>query len=302
MREAGFQDLGVPTAGGARLHVRHRPGTRRPAFLLVHGLASNARMWDEVAGRLTAENHPTYAVDLRGHGESDDLDNGYDTATASCDVAALAAAFSLTDAVVAGHSWGASISLRLAAEHPKVVGGLALIDGGWADAGQAAGWTDDEAKDQRLSRWLDALAQRFVRRESITAAELRAHLRKAHPRWSECAVDAHLANLRVDPDGALVPRLSGPQFASIVASVWDEQPHRWYPSVTVPVMLLPVAHRYSPVGERRWKQWVDSAEAALLDATVRWYLDADHDVQYEHPERLAEDLLDLARKVDAAAH
>jgi hypothetical protein len=58
-------------------------------------------------------------------------------------------------------------------------------------------------------------------------------------------------------------------------------------------MLLPVAHRYSPVGERQWREWVNGAAAALSDATVRWYLDADHDVQYEQPERLAQDLLDL---------
>ncbi len=145
------------------------------------------------------------------------------------------------------------------------------------------------------------MTRRFVGREGVTAAGLRAQLREVHPRWSECALDAHLANLRTGPDGMLVPRLSGPQFASIVASVWDEQPHRWYPSVTVPVMLLPVAHRYSPVGERQWRTWVESAEAALPDATVRWYLDADHDVHYDHPERIARDLLDLAHKVGTAA-
>jgi pimeloyl-ACP methyl ester carboxylesterase len=301
MSEAGFQALSVSTADGARLHVRHGPGAGRPAFLLVHGVASNARMWDEVAGRLTAENHPTYAVDLRGHGKSDGFDNGYDTATAARDVAAVAAAFGLAGAVVAGHSWGASISLRLAVAHPEVAGGLALIDGGWADAAQASGPTPEEG-DQRRSRWLDALAKRFVGRERMTPAEVRAHLRRAHPQWSDSAIEAHVANLRVDVDGALVPRLSGPQFASIITSVWAERPHRWFPSVTVPVMLLPVAHRYSPVGERQWREWVNDAEAALHDATVRWYLDADHDVQYEQPERLAGDLLDLAREAGAAAH
>lgn len=301
MHEAGFQDLRVPAADGVRLHVRHRPGPRRPAFLLVHGLASNARMWDEVAARLAAEGYPTYAVDLRGHGESDDLDQGYDTATASRDVAALAAALGLAGSVLAGHSWGASISLRLAAEQPALVGGLALIDGGWADAGQAAGRAGDEAKQERLTRWLDALAQRFVRREGTTAAELRTQLRTVHPRWSECAIDAHLANMRTDQDGVLVPRLSGPHFALIVQSVWDERPHQWYPSVTVPVMLLPVAHRYSPVGERQWKKWVEGAAAALPAATVRWYMNADHDVQYDHPERVAKDLLDLVDLVGSAA-
>lgn len=255
-------------------------------------------MWDEVAGRLAAEHYPTYAVDLRGHGESDSPDEGYDTATASSDVSALAAALGLTGAVVAGHSWGASISLRLAAEHPTLVGGLALIDGGWNNAGLVeADWTGDEAMRQRLSRWLDAQSQRFARPGGATAAELRAQLRKVHPRWSECAIDAHLAGMRAGPDGVLAPPLSGRHFASIAESMCDERPQRWYPSVTVPVMLLPVAHRYSPMGELQWRKWVESAEAALPRATVRWYLNADHELQYEHPERLAKDLLDLARRV-----
>jgi pimeloyl-ACP methyl ester carboxylesterase len=300
MLEAGNQnqDLSVPTTDGVRLHVRHRPGTRSPAFLLVHGVASSARMWDEVAERLAAEHYPTYAVDLRGHGESDTPDQGYDTATASSDVATLAAALGLTGAVVAGHSWGASISLRLAAEHPTLVGGLALIDGGWTNAGPAeADWTGDESMRLRLTRWLDAQSERFARPGGATATEMRAHLREVHPKWSKSAIDAHLASMRTGPDGALVPPLPGRHFASIAESVWSERPHRWYRAVTVPVMLLPVAHRYSPLGERQWQEWVDGAEAALPRATVRWYLDADHELPYEHPERLANDLLDLAHKV-----
>ena len=39
-------------------------------FLLVHGLASNARMWDGVAQRLADAGHPVATVDLRGHGRS----------------------------------------------------------------------------------------------------------------------------------------------------------------------------------------------------------------------------------------
>ncbi len=41
-----------------------------PPFVLVHGLASNARLWDGVATALVAAGHPVFAVDLRGHGRS----------------------------------------------------------------------------------------------------------------------------------------------------------------------------------------------------------------------------------------
>jgi pimeloyl-ACP methyl ester carboxylesterase len=70
----------VPVADGVTLRVRHWPGPASPAFLLVHGLSSNARLWDQVAGRLAAAGHPAYAVDLRSHGESDAPPAEYDTA------------------------------------------------------------------------------------------------------------------------------------------------------------------------------------------------------------------------------
>jgi len=288
MAEAGRRDLRVEAADGVRLRVRHRPGGRRPAFLLVHGMGSNAREWDEVADRLAAADHPSYAVDLRGHGASDAPDEGYDTATATSDVAAVAAALGLTGAVVAGHSWGASISLRLAAARPELAAALALVDGGWIDV--------EAVMPQRLTRWRDVLSH------SLTAnggapAEVRARLRGVHPGWTDGAIEAHLAGMRAGPDGVLAPRLAARHFASILQSVWEDDPHRWYPSVTVPVMLLPATRRESPYGERQWREWVASAEAALARPSIRWYADSDHHLHCEQPDRLADDLLDLAREV-----
>ena len=45
-------DLLVPVADGVRLHVRHWSGAEGRPFLLVHGLSSNARLWDETAAHL----------------------------------------------------------------------------------------------------------------------------------------------------------------------------------------------------------------------------------------------------------
>ncbi|MFC4907545.1 alpha/beta fold hydrolase [Actinomadura gamaensis] len=286
---AGHQDLRVPVAAGVRLRVRHRPGARRPAFLLLHGLASNALLWDEVAGLLAADGHPSYAVDLRGHGESDSPGDGYDTATACADVAAVAAALDLRPAVVAGHSWGGGVALRLAAERPDLVGGLALVDGGWVDvAARMPG---------RMGRWRDVVSQRLAARGGDTPDDTRAKLRKAHPGWSETAIEAHLADLRPGPDGILVPRLPDAHFMSILECVWNERPHRWYPRVSAPVMLMPALQNAGSVaGGGLTREWVEGAEAALSRATVRWYEGADHYLPSEHPDRVAKDLLDLARE------
>src|SRR5919199_1176563 len=83
-----------PSPAGPLLAVREFGGDARP-FLLVHGLASNARVWDGVARILAAHGHRVAAVDLRGHGLSEAPDDGYDTDTAADDLAGLADALDL---------------------------------------------------------------------------------------------------------------------------------------------------------------------------------------------------------------
>ncbi len=103
----------VTVADQVSLSVREWPGNGQP-FLLVHGLSSNARLWDEVAARLSAAGHPVTAVDLRSHGDSDAPPHGYDTATAAADLAALG----IPGAIVAGQSWGGNVAVEFAAKHP----------------------------------------------------------------------------------------------------------------------------------------------------------------------------------------
>ena len=62
-------------AAEVALGARRWDGGDRLPVLLVHGLSSNARLWDEVAAALGPDptgppRHPVLAVDLRGHGTS----------------------------------------------------------------------------------------------------------------------------------------------------------------------------------------------------------------------------------------
>ena len=72
---------------------------RPPGFVLVHGLASNAQLWQGVAEALSdgGAGHAVTAIDLRGHGESDASSSGYDTATAAADVVAASAGSASSD-------------------------------------------------------------------------------------------------------------------------------------------------------------------------------------------------------------
>jgi pimeloyl-ACP methyl ester carboxylesterase len=280
---------------GVRLHVRRWfpsdavVDSSAPAFLLVHGLSSNARLWDEVAGRLARAGHEAIAVDLRSHGESDTPENGYDTATAAADVATIAGHLGMAGAVVAGQSWGGNVVLRLAAEHPHLVAALALVDGGWFSPSDSF---DSWASAERRMRPPDVDGQ--------PASEMRARMRAGHPQWSDAALEATLANLRVEADGTIRRRLSITHHMEIARSMYDDPPAADYPRIAVPVLLMPALPDDPDAAEQR-RVRIKLAASAFRQASITEYLGGDHDLHAQQPARVADDLLALADRLDLSA-
>jgi pimeloyl-ACP methyl ester carboxylesterase len=272
----------VEVADGVRLLVRRWPGDpARVPFLLVHGLASNSRLWEGVAGGLSAAGHPCYAVDLRSHGGSDRTPDGHDTSTAAADVAAVHSALGLPPVIATGQSWGGNVVVELAARQPAAVAALALVDGGWLDL--SASFPSWEACERSL-RPPDVDGRHFD--------DLISYFRIEHPDWAEWAIQATAANLAVDAAGRLSRRLPIPQHMRIVRSMWDDPPWPYLAKISVPALLVPATPADGTVPPA-----VGRAAAALTDATVKPYPGADHDLHAQHPDRLAADLLDLAGRI-----
>jgi pimeloyl-ACP methyl ester carboxylesterase len=264
----------VSVEAGVELNVRHREGEGRP-FVFVHGLSSNARLWDELAAHLSC---PSWSIDMRSHGDSDAPANGYDTATAAGDVATVITELRLDRPVVVGQSWGGNIVVRLAAKRPELVGAVGLVDGGWIDP--SATFPTWEACEKAL---------RPADIDGLPADQLRQWLTKSHPAWSPAAIEATVANLRVRDDGTLERRLPIAQHMQIVRSMWDEPPGPYLPLVAAPALLMPACGPH----EAKAKAVLAAAEL-MTNARITWYPDGDHDLHAQQPARLAADLLPLA--------
>lgn len=106
--------------------VRYRVAGGGPAVVLVHGWLSSEEIWEHLAERL-AQRFTVYTLDLPGFGESDKPASGYGVRYGSRLLYAFCAHFGLTRAAIVGHDVGGAMAVKLAADHPDVVGRMVLV-------------------------------------------------------------------------------------------------------------------------------------------------------------------------------
>jgi len=97
-----------------------------PPVLLVHGWLSSSRVWERLARRL-AQRFTVYTLDLKGFGDSDKPLSGYGVRYGSRLLYAFCAHFGLTHTSVIAHDLGGDMAVKLAADHPDMVGRLVLV-------------------------------------------------------------------------------------------------------------------------------------------------------------------------------
>jgi len=277
----------VTTADGTSLRVLSRradPGAvDLPPLVLVHGLASNCRMWDGAAAHFRRHGVTTVAVDLRGHGRSDKPDHGYDFDTVCDDVVSVVDWLGVERAVVVGQSWGGNVVVHLAHRRPDRVHGVVAVDGGMIELGRTFEHWDDCARVMRPP----ALA-------GMRAGRLEAAIRASNGDWPETGINGTLANFEHLDDGTIRPWLSLDRHLAILRHLWEHRPSRLFADVERPVLFVP-----ADSGDVSWTRGkeaaIDEALRLLPRARAHWFRPAHHDVHAQHPERFAEVVLSHLR-------
>jgi pimeloyl-ACP methyl ester carboxylesterase len=258
-------------------------------ILLVHGLASNAGLWDGVADALSSMGHPVVAIDQRGHGWSSKPATGYDFETLTADLLAAIAevGWSGRSPFVAGQSWGGNVVLELAARHPADLAGIALVDGGTIElSSRFADWPTCEA----------AMAPPVLL--GTKASDFERLIRTHHPDWPESGISGTLANVELPPDGTIRPWLSRDNHMTILRHMWEHHPSERYGFVALPTLMVmaedPSNQRWM-AGKRRE---IEQATTMLKRADIHW-IQGDHDLHAQHPGLVA-DLIHRAACASAA--
>jgi pimeloyl-ACP methyl ester carboxylesterase len=108
------RDLTLPA--GHRLRYYEWPGTGTN-LVLLHGSSGYGLVWEWVADHLSERFH-VFALDQRGHGDSDRPDGEYSAEEYAADVHQFVDALGLGPIVIGGNSLGGRVAQVFAAEYP----------------------------------------------------------------------------------------------------------------------------------------------------------------------------------------
>jgi pimeloyl-ACP methyl ester carboxylesterase len=166
----------VVTLQGQRLHyvawsADAPAGTDLPPLIFLHGVTGHARTWDDEARALRTR-YRVFALDQRGHGDSDPAPDGdYTTGTLADDLDAFVQALGLARITLVGLSMGGRVALAYAGRHPHGVERLVVVDIGpeIALAGRA-----------RVGAMMATAPERFA-----SVDEAMALMRRANPRYGD---------------------------------------------------------------------------------------------------------------------
>jgi pimeloyl-ACP methyl ester carboxylesterase len=114
--------MATASVNGVRLFYELTGGGEVP-LVLVHGSRDSHHDWDLVVPSLSRSCR-VFTYDRRGHSQSERLSGQGSVPEDVANLAALIEDLRLGPAWVAGNSFGASISLRLAGERPDLLRGL----------------------------------------------------------------------------------------------------------------------------------------------------------------------------------
>jgi pimeloyl-ACP methyl ester carboxylesterase len=141
------------------LEIAYRRVGSGPPLVLVHGGASDGRLWTPQLTGLAGDG-TVVAWDEPGAGRSSDLPRGFRLADYANCLAVLVEALALGPVHLAGLSWGGTVALELYRLHPGLVATLILADSyaGWKGSLPA---DEVHARVAHLRRTLEAPAAEF---------------------------------------------------------------------------------------------------------------------------------------------
>lgn len=110
------------------VHCLDYPGDAPHTLVLLHGLSANAACFEGLISAGLSQLARVVSIDLRGRGKSDKPEGPYSMEAHAADVIAVIEALQLENIILGGHSFGALLSVYVAAQYPQYAQKVIIMD------------------------------------------------------------------------------------------------------------------------------------------------------------------------------
>jgi 3-oxoadipate enol-lactonase len=250
------------------LHPEPKPGA--PCVVLIHSLALDRSVWDDVLNRLRDEAQ-VLTYDCRGHGRSDRRAIRFTAELFARDLSELLDHVGWPSAAVAGCSMGGCVALLFGGLYPQRAAALGLID--------TTAWYGTDAPLRFRER---AEAAREKGMEGLIDFQV--------TRWFSDGFRAGRPDV-LQRTSAIFTANDFDCYAASCALLGDVDARSHLPSLQMPVAIAVGEHDYAtPVAMSQ------QLHEAIAHSTLTVLPDARHLTPIERPEAIAQAILDLLRR------
>ncbi len=252
-----------------------------PNLVFLHPSSGYGRMWDATARSLGGELH-VFALDQRGHGDTDRPDGSYTAEEYAEDLHLFVELSGLQKVMVAGHSLGGRVAQVFAARHPEQCTGIILVGG--------PHYANFFPERDRVNAVLEGVERMRTSQDEFPSKEAAlAFLRKFRPADSE---DARLHriehNMRALPTGGVAFKYDKIRVAQGLTHIAESLQH-YAERVTCPVAIMRGSHSTHLTREEAGRIASFWKDARTIE------VEGDYALELENPQGLAKAILDFVR-------
>jgi pimeloyl-ACP methyl ester carboxylesterase len=222
---------------GIRLHYLEH-GATGPTLVLIPGLTANAQSFEGLIEAGLAARLHVLAFDLRGRGLSEKPDGGYTMADHAADVLGALDELELETVALGGHSFGALLTLLIAAERPERVTRAILLD--------APAEVDARIVEQ-IRPSLDRLESTYP-----SLGDYLAHVRSMPyfdgQRWDQALETFYSSDVEPLPDGSVRAHCRPEHIAQAIAATLEVDWPAIAKRVAQPTLLVRATQPFGPPG------------------------------------------------------
>ena len=270
----------ITLANGLNMRYYEWPGSG-PTLVFLHPSSGYGRMWETTVGFLESRFH-VFALDQRGHGDTDRPDGAYSAEEYAEDLHLFLEATGLGNAIVAGHSLGGRVAQVFAATYPEQAKAILLVGG--------PHYANFFPERDRVDGVLQGVHQMLVSQTEFPNSEAAlSYLRDLRPNDSDETRRHRIAhNMKSTPDGGLAFKYDNVRVAQGLTHIANNL-KVYAGKVTCPVAIVR--------GSRSTHLTPEEAEriASLWKDARTFEVDGDYALELENPQGLAKVILDFAR-------